>query len=526
MTPPWKPAWSLFISARWKLLLVIAAGVVTVAAILLGMFWPFSRSKVLKNVQEMWPGPVQVEMFHSTWFPHPGFVAENVTFTLRSDRAREPLLATVRKVTVQTTYINLFTRPGHLSSAVLEGLRVKIPVYTSQNTLPQGATQEQKPAQDSDARGQTTSFASVYTQDAVLEVDRSRNQPPLLFAIHRLRLGSVRGDQPLTYEGTLHNPVPPGEIQASGRFGPWKSKELRDIPVSGSYKFSNAKLDVFAGIAGSLSSTGRFDGLLAAISAYGDLSIPEFELKSTRHPVNLKAKFQAKINGTNGDVVLDQVDASYLHTEVHANGGITGKEGQHGKTMDVNLAVRGGHIEDVLHLFVRSSVSPMAGSTDFDAHVQLPPGEAPFLKKVIMGGSFKIPQAVFTNRDTQIKVDSLSKRALGDKNMKDTPRICEDISGHLLLKNGIANFSSLSALIPGASVTLAGPYELPSHRIHLHGELNTRAVLSQQTTGIKSVLLKVVDPIFKRKHHGASVPVGITGTYEQPHFGIDIPAKK
>jgi hypothetical protein len=211
---------------------------------------------------------------------------------------------------------------------------------------------------------------------------------------------------------------------------------------------------------------------------------------------------------------------------VLARGAIAGKKGQHGKTMDVNLAVHKGHIDDVLHLFVESGVSPMAGITDFEARVQLPPGESSFLKKVVMDGSFKIPQAVFTNRDTQNKVDTLSKRALGDKNAQDTPRICEDISGHLLLQNEIANFSSLTAVVPGASVTLAGPYELPSHRIHLHGELNTQAELSQQTTGIKSVLLKIVDPVFKRKHHGASVPVGITGTYEQPHFGIEIPAKK
>jgi len=520
-----KLAWPLFLTRRWKLLLATVAGLVAVAAVLIGIFWPFRRSKVLKDVQETWPGPVQVERFHSKWFPHPGFVAEGLTFTHRSDRAREPLLVTVRKVTVQTSYINLFTRPGHLSSAVLEGLRVKIPVYESQ-TASQADTSQQRPARGAGGSGHSTSFAGIYTQDAVLEIDRSRGKPPLLFFVHHLRLGSVSGDQPLTYDGDLRNPVPAGEVQVSGRFGPWKSKGLRDIPLSGSYKFVDAKLDVFAGIAGTLTSTGSFDGLLSEISARGNVSVPDFELKSTRHPVNLTAKFQTRVDGTNGDVVLEQVDASYLHTDVHVKGDITRKQDQHGKTMTLNLGVHQGHIEEVLHLFVHSGVSPMAGLTDFEAHVQLPPGEAPFLKKVVMEGHFKIPQAVFTNRDTQSKVDTLSKRALGDKNAKDTPRICEDISGDLILRNEIANFNSLSAVVPGAHVTLAGPYELATQRIHLHGELNTQVELSKQTSGIKSILLKVVDPIFKRNHHGASVPVGITGTYDHPHFGIEITQKK
>ena len=115
---------------------------------------------------------------------------------------------------------------------------------------------------------------------------------------------------------------------------------------------------------------------------------------------------------------------------------------------------------------------------------------------------------------------------MAKKTRKKTPRVSEEIRGHLLLRDEIAIFRSLSIVVPGANVTLEGQYELPSQRVHLHGDLNTHAEISKQTTGIKAVLLKPLDPLFKRNHHGATVPVGISGTYDQPHFGIDLSPRK
>jgi hypothetical protein len=35
-------------------------------------------------------------------------------------------------------------------------------------------------------------------------------------------------------------------------------------------------------------------------------------------------------------------------------------------------------------------------------------------------------------------------------------------------------------------------------------------------------LLKIVDPLFKRKGGGSSVPIKITGTRDKPAFGLDM----
>jgi hypothetical protein len=43
------------------------------------------------------------------------------------------------------------------------------------------------------------------------------------------------------------------------------------------------------------------------------------------------------------------------------------------------------------------------------------------------------------------------------------------------------------------------------------------------TTGFKFALLKPFNGLFKKKHHGAVVPVHLLGTYEAPQAGLDLP---
>jgi len=52
--------------------------------------------------------------------------------------------------------------------------------------------------------------------------------------------------------------------------------------------------------------------------------------------------------------------------------------------------------------------------------------------------------------------------------------------------------------------------------------LDMQAELSQTTKGIKSFLLKALDPFFKKKHAGAVVPIKITGTYGHPSYGLSL----
>ncbi len=56
----------------------------------------------------------------------------------------------------------------------------------------------------------------------------------------------------------------------------------------------------------------------------------------------------------------------------------------------------------------------------------------------------------------------------------------------------------------------------------LYGTLRTDSAPSNTKQGMKGLLLKVLDPFFKKKHAGYTMPVKITGTYEHPSFGLDL----
>jgi hypothetical protein len=48
------------------------------------------------------------------------------------------------------------------------------------------------------------------------------------------------------------------------------------------------------------------------------------------------------------------------------------------------------------------------------------------------------------------------------------------------------------------------------------------AKISQTVTGWKSMLLKIVDPIFRKPGGGSTVPIKIEGTRNDPKFGLDV----
>ena len=46
--------------------------------------------------------------------------------------------------------------------------------------------------------------------------------------------------------------------------------------------------------------------------------------------------------------------------------------------------------------------------------------------------------------------------------------------------------------------------------------------ISKTSSGVKALLLKIMDPLFRKKKKGEIVPVHILGTYEKPQFGLDL----
>jgi hypothetical protein len=129
----------------------------------------------------------------------------------------------------------------------------------------------------------------------------------------------------------------------------------------------------------------------------------------------------------------------------------------------------------------------------------------------------------------QEKLDSFSARAKGNPrlaNAEDADEVMSDLKGAFALNNGVMSFSKLSFSIPGALIQLTGTFGLKDESMDFHGDIRTQAKLSQMTTGFKSILLKAVDPFFKKDGAGAVIPIKITGTREHPSFGLELRRKK
>jgi hypothetical protein len=511
---------------RWVLiggaLLLLA---LSVGAAILATHWPFSEEKVMQALHKDWRGEIRFAHFHRTYFPHPGCVLEGVTLNRASGGSSGVALVAIRSATIEANYHDMLFRPGYLARIILDGLRIHVAQAADERTKDESTQQSGQPAEAANSDSSTTRVGEVITKEAVLEIER-QDGAPLIFEIHQLDLQTIQKDSPMSYELAMHNAEPPGEIKARGKFGPWNGASIKSVPLTGEYTLEGTDLGVFHGIAGILSGRGEFHGVLGQIETQGSTDTPKFEVTRSKHAVPVKTKFDAMVDGTTGNVILRSVEGTIVRTVAHVEGSISSKQGQHGKTAALNITVRNGHIDDVLRMFVREAKPPMEGATNFKAHVVLPPDHRPFIKRVVLQGEFEITHAKWEKESRQGNVNMLSKRASGNKKQPETPEVTAELNGKVLLREGVATFSETSFQVPGAEATLHGTYNLENSKIDFHGELKTQAEISENATGAKAVLLKPLDPLFKRKHAGAVVPAEMTGTYADPHFAISLTPKK
>src|SRR5207237_8098699 len=129
----------------------------------------------------------------------------------------------------------------------------------------------------------------------------------------------------------------------------------------------------------------------------------------------------------------------------------------------------------------------------------------------------------------QDRVDTLSLRGQGKPKMAQAPSpadVTSDLRGTFKLDKGVLSFSSLHFLVPGTHADMTGEYSLDGNTFDFHGKLKLDAKLSQTVTGWKSLLLKPVDPFFRRNGAGTELPFKITGTRSEPRFGLDFGHKE
>lgn len=490
---------------RRYLIILLAVAAICALTFFWRRFWPFEPQSVIENLQEASDSRVQITTFRRTYFPSPGCVLEGVVFVHGTNPPRH--LITIRKITITGSYLGIFVH--HLSRINAEDMHIFIPPFGSGqrfHTTPSTIT-----VGEIVANGASVEFAS-----------RRPDKQPLRFEIQEASLRDVGWKGPLTYRLKVHNPEPPGDIAATGQFGVWDRNDPAQTQLSGEYKFEHADLSVYKGIAGMLSSQGKFGGRLGHIDISGTTDTPDFEVESGKHPVRLTTEFRASVDGIHGDTFLERVDTRFRRTHVIVQGSVAGSAGGHGKVALLDLTASNSRIEDILGLFVESPRAPMSGPVALRAKVEIPSDDRPFLERIVLRGGFGIAGGGFSKPSTQEGVNKLSAGARGEKDDSDPETVLTDLTGQVALLNGVGNFTDLSFGVPGAAARMHGTYKVLNHRIDLHGQMRVDSKISNTSSGPKAFLLKMMDPFFKKRRKGEIVPVRISGTYEKPSFGLDL----
>jgi hypothetical protein len=493
------------------LIALIAAGVIFV-----NVHWPYRYREIEPLLEEVLGSQVKIGRYHRVYFPNPGFMASDIT--LRRTTAPDlPPLGSIESVTVQGTWRDLLLMQKRVGQVDITGMHIVVPAMGSRENQ-----EDFPPGSSASFGGPSAVVAVLRIHDSLLDIMRS-NGKRFSFPIRLLTVRNLQKGQALRYSVDMQNAKPTGHIFSTGSFGPLNMQDLGATPLWGDFTFAFVNLHDLGSISGTLSSKGHFQGELANIEANAASYTPDFAVAGGKAtPFN--TAIRCTINGVNGDVVIRGVDARTAATSIHVEGAIVGSP----KVADVDMAVTGGRVQDVLRPFLSHEV-PVEGMVWLHGHAHVDAGGKgkKFLDRLKVDGSFDVPAERLTDRATEQKLSAFSQRETGAKNSKPDANahdatsetaasnpggdVLSSLNGQAKIRNGVLSTQRITCQIPGAGVDLSGSFNLRDGSVQLAGNLRMEANISHAATGFKSMLLKPLIPFFKKKQAGAVVPIAITG---------------
>lgn len=439
---------------------------------------------------------------------------EGLTLRHRGRRDIPPVIA-IRAFTITSSLRELWRR--HIDRVHLEGLEIMIPPRRTKDmpSLPSSSSRAGVEAPDVYIR-------EVLTEESLLTIMPKREgKRPRIFQLRRLRFHDLQFSQQTPFEAVVSNPTPQGDVSVVGAFGPWNRQEPSLTPIEGSFMF-DADLSTIKGIGGSLHAEGTFSGPLEYIRTNGKTRTQDFYLASGGAKFPLLVDYEAIVDGTNGDTVLERVDGMLGQSKISARGEVAGVEGVKGRRITLETTTRGGRLEDFIKLTTRVPDSPMTGLVNVQAKLDIPPGDREVIERMTLDGTFDVQSARFTSRALQARVDELSRRGRGRPKDQTIDDVASNLRGDFRLADAVMTLRALSFDVQGAQVRLAGHYGVQHERLDFRGTLRLRAKASQTQTGWKSLVLKVFDPLLDGRGAGTVLPITITGTRNHPKFGVEL----
>jgi len=527
-----KRQWIKWVAGGVVLALVITAAVVDLA---LHRAEPFLRAHIVSYLEDQFHSHVELDSFHVSlvngmWAEGKGlriWPPSQVQGIAVPQGQGEPLI----RLDEFRFHAPLYYRPGqpiHVSTIQLKGLDIHMPPksHFGHTAVAFG---NPRPA------GGLLSFR-VETIDCIaakLVMETSKpDKLPMTFAIAHLHLTYIATGGAMNFDAELTNPRPVGAIHTKGSFGPWQMADPGESPLSGDYTFDHADLAIFHGIAGTLNSTGHYQGTLRNLTVDGRANVPDFQLTHFDSPMPLMTRFHAYVDGTNGDTHLAPVEAILGHAHFSAQGQIVRilapdpGAPPHSIGHDIALSVNMNRapIEDFMQLVSRSKAPLLTGAVTAKTSLHIQPGPAQIHERIKLDGHFQLDQARFSSDKIQSRIAELSLRGQGHPNDVKTAAadsVLSQMQGNFQLAGGVLSLPALTYTVPGATILLKGTYTVDGGALSFAGVAKMDAPVSKIVGGWKGFLLKPADRFFQKNGSGTEVPIHIEGTREAPKFGID-----
>jgi hypothetical protein len=501
--------WAIITGATFLLFLITLCG-------LAPRIHTMVRNRTERILQTHFESKVEFSDFDVSLLPHVHVTISELVMRHKG-RTDVPPLIQVREVSMHANLLSLLQIKPRISFMQLSGLQIHTPPRQ-----PGDEPLIQRTDEDL-AKKYPVLIRELHADDAIIVVLRAQpEKPPREFPIHRLRLQNLSFDRPAQFHAVLTNPIPVGEIDATGEFGPWLPEVPSRTPAVGQYIFRNADLGSLKGLRGMLSSKGKFSGPLDHLKVDGATDTPDFSLRMAGHPMALHTDFSALVDGTNGDTYLNSVLARFLHTTLAVSGKVVDINPEvKGRTIVLDALSRDARVEDLVRLAVKTDEPVLTGSARLRARIDIPEGNSDLIDRLKLKGQFGIDEAQFANTEIQEKIDTLSRKGQGQPKDMDINSVVSEMRGSFQVSDGVVTFSNLNFGVVGALLNLSGTYNLDNGGLDFRGKLMLQAKLSQTTTGAKSFFLKALDPFFKGKKAGTVLQIKITGTKDNPAFGLD-----
>jgi hypothetical protein len=473
------------------------------------------RPAIIELLEQRFDSKVELDALTVGFTPTLSIRGEGLTLR-HQGRTDIPPLISIRAFTISSSVRELWER--HIDRVHVEGLEFMIPPRRR-------ADMPKMQSSDDDARDDEAPDVYIHelvTDDSLLMIMSKREgKDPRVFQIRNIRFEDFQLSRAASFQAAITNPTPQGEIAVVGSFGPWASTEPSLTPIAGTFVF-DADLASIKGIGGALHAEGTFSGPLEYIRTSGRTRTDGFHLSSGGARFPLTVDYDAVVDATNGDTTLERVDGRLGQSTISARGEIVRVKGVKGRRITLDTSARGGRLEDFIKLTTRVPTSPMTGVVNVKAKLDIPPGEGEVIERIDLDGTFDVASARFTTASVQDRVDDLSRRGSGRPEDASIDDVASNLRGAFRLRDARMTVKSLAFSVEGATVRLAGLYDIRRETMDFRGQLRLQAKASQTQTGWKRFVLKVFDPMLDEKGAGTVLPISVTGTRDNPKFSADL----